>query len=242
MIIRDKVTGDLYKNLMNYIISKSDVLSVSVNLIYNKKVTDKFMKIITYNNEYDINNILNDVPKKLIEEISEENKNNTLIFDEEYINNEKRYLIKYIQNFSEDDRVSLIYKRRKTYIKNMIYWLVYEYKTTNWLRKFKTSIIYKKRKNSSYTTYYLNLTKDLIDDILSRNSFDDWNFPLSVEDIAFFKDKQCLLCSETHENMWDLYCKDQNEYKYFKSIGIKFNDFKYKSKKKKGLPYNNYYI
>ena len=108
MIIRDKVTGDLYKNLMNYIISKSDVLSVSVNLIYNKKVTDKFMKIITYNNEYDINNILNDVPKKLIEEISEENKNNTLIFDEEYINNEKRYLIKYIQNVAEEDSVSLI--------------------------------------------------------------------------------------------------------------------------------------
>lgn len=95
------------------------------------------------------------------------------------------------------------------------------------MRKFKTSIIHKSCKDLSYTTYYLNLTKDLKTDILSKNSFSDWNFPFSVEDIAFFKNKQCLLCSETHENIWDIYCKDKNEYKYFKSIGIKFNDSKY---------------
>ena len=241
MIIKGKVDGDLYKNLMNYIVSKSDVLSVSVNFHYDKKVADKFMKIITYN-KYNINDILNNVPKKLIEKISEENKDNTLIFDEKYINNQKKHLIKYIQKFSKDEKMDLIYKRRKNYIKDMIYWYVYEYKTTNWLRKFKTSIIYKTCKNSSYTTYYLNLTKDLRCEILNRNSFDDWNFPFSVENIAFFKDKQCLLCSETHENMWDIYCKDQNEYKYFKSIGIKFIDSKYKLEGKKGLPYNNYYI
>lgn len=49
------------------------------------------------------------------------------------------------------------------------------------MRKFKTSIIHKSCKDLSYTTYYLNLTKDLKTDILSKNSFSDWNFPFSVE-------------------------------------------------------------
>lgn len=39
MIIRDKVDDHLCKNLMRYIISKSDVLSVSVKFNYDKKIT-----------------------------------------------------------------------------------------------------------------------------------------------------------------------------------------------------------
>ena len=242
MIIRGKVDGDLYKKLMSYIVSKSDVLSVSVRLDYDRKIANKVINIIMSSNEYAINDIVNNFSKEYIEKIAEKNKKNKLIFDEEYICNEKQCVIKHIQNFSEEYRKKLIYDRRKNHIKSIIYWMVYEYKTTNWLHKFKTNIIYKSCKDPSYTTYYLNLTVDLINDILSRNSFNDWNFPFSVEDIALFKNKQCLLCSETHENMWDIYCKDENEYKYFKSIGIKFNDPIYILEGKKGLPYDNYYI
>ena len=76
MIIRGKVDGDLYKKLMSYIVSKSDVLSVSVKLDYDRKIANKVINIIMSSNEYAINDIVNNFSKEYVEKIAEKNKKN----------------------------------------------------------------------------------------------------------------------------------------------------------------------
>lgn len=235
MVIKGNVKEKTYKKMMKYIISKCDVISVSRHLNYDIIENNRVIDIILSDKNMSKSEIINNYSEKYLEKVSEAYKDNKVIFNEKYIS-------KFKLNHKLKRPLSCFkYEQRKRYIKNAIRWSVYDYNVTAWLKKFQNDLIYIKNKDSDYVTYYFRMSENLKYDILSKNSLYDWKYPLSIEDIAFFKNKYCLFCSEIHEEMCDLYCKDENEYKYFKSIGIEFYDSKYIQEHDKGLPYNNYY-
>ncbi len=125
------------------------------------------------------------------------------------------------------------YYYRKNVIIGCINQLVYDYITNEWLEKYKNNIIHKEdfilettngKKMIERSKYYLHLTENLKQEILSKNSIYDWCFPLSIENIEFYKKENCRLLSVAHENILDIFCENEEEYEFLESLGIKFED------------------
>lgn len=76
--------------------------------------------------------------------------------------------------------------------------------------------------------------------LLENKDLYAWLNPNYPEDIAFFKDGYCWLYSVAHEEMCDIYCENNEEYEYLKSIGIEFLDNKFISTSKDDLYYEEY--
>jgi len=60
--------------------------------------------------------------------------------------------------------------------------------------------------------------------LLTNKNLYNWLNPKYPEDISFFKNGYCWLYSVAHEEMCIIYCDSEMEYKYLKSIGIKFRE------------------
>lgn len=63
--------------------------------------------------------------------------------------------------------------------------------------------------------------------LLTSKNLYTWLNPKFPEDISFFKNGYCWLYSVTHEELCDIYYESEEEYNYFKSIGIEFIDEKF---------------
>lgn len=239
MIIKGNVSGIIYKKLIEHLLKKCDVISVGKypSDIIKSKTIDVIKKEENCSIVDIIKNYLED--EYYLEKIMQKYKENEKIFDANLVLREEN-VMKYNSNLSLNEKKTILYDLRKNYIKSEIEWLVYDYKTNKWLQEYDKNIIYVMNERS-YSTYYLKLDNDLRQEILNRKSLYDWDFPLSVLDIAFFDNGSCLFCSEIHEKMCDLYCSDEKEFNYFKSIGIEFYDLKYIKDGKHGLPYVNYF-
>ena len=87
------------------------------------------------------------------------------------------------------------------------------------------------------TTYYFKLNNELKKQILNNSSLYGWCFPNYLEDICFFKNGYCWLYSVAHEKLCEIYCRDEKEYEYLKSIGIEFVNNKYIPSKNEKLYY-----
>lgn len=78
--------------------------------------------------------------------------------------------------------------------------------------------------------------------LLSVNSlYSGRFFNQYVEDLSFFKDGYCLLYSITHEKICWIAVETKEEYKYLKSIGIKFYEDKFIPTLKEDLYYEEYF-
>ena len=71
---------------------------------------------------------------------------------------------------------------------------------------------------------FFKLSEDVKKYLLSNNSLYSWLNPESPEDISFFKEGYCWLRSVSHEEIYNIYCKSEEEYEYLKSIGIRFRE------------------
>lgn len=132
------------------------------------------------------------------------------------------------------------YKRAFTSNKIKIFY--YNQIKTKWLQDNKDSMIYNQKKYY-YTDddgidyysdiYYFQLTSKLRQEIISKKSIYNWQYPNSLlEDICFFKSNgDCWLKSIAHENLCWINCESKEEYEYLKSIGIKFHDKEFKPTK-----------
>lgn len=76
--------------------------------------------------------------------------------------------------------------------------------------------------------------------LLSINSLYSWKYPYYPQDLAFFKNGKCLLASTAHEEMCEIYCEDEEEYNYLKSIGIEFLEDKFIPTPQDELYYEEY--
>ncbi len=150
----------------------------------------------------------------------------------------KKFLMNYIkkherinfrkkfQNAREKER------RRFIFIREVIKSIIYDYNTTEWLRKYKERIVLK-RKIDEGIEYFIKLNDALKKELFEKNSFFDWQFPETLERVSFYKEGKCLLESYSHDlNCVLIYLEDEKEYKYLKSLGVRFYEKKFVPKSK----------
>jgi len=76
--------------------------------------------------------------------------------------------------------------------------------------------------------------------MLSNTNLYKWLNPYYLEDVSFFKDGYCWLSSVAHENICAIFCENEEEYNYLKSIGIEFFEDKFTPIQKKDMYYEEY--
>lgn len=226
MVVKKNIEDDVYLKLVSYAFEKCDSIFLSTKNPQSKSITKKVMQIIMQTNQYSENDILDKYSEdfeKFLEEMVDQFIDNDSIFDDEYC---KKYEID-SQKCEEYKKLSRLY-----IIEDSIIGTVHELLTKQWLNKNRNNIIktfdcYATRVSSgeeflSRNIYYMKLTKDLQQEILSKNSIFDWHYPITLEDLCFFKDGYCWLYSEVNEKILNIYCENEEEYNYLKSIGVKF--------------------
>lgn len=230
MLIVNDINRKSCVKLLKYLINKCDVVSLTKYHDQHTSNTNKVIDVIRVENPTLLENIVSfsdDLTQidMYINKACQLYKDDSRIFDSEYKNKYEQIelLIRSSSNWKMENRKSMI--------RDSLMWYIYDKRTSHWLFKVRNSIISKE--NNIFvepfihsTTYYLKLTDEIKSEILSKSSIYNWSFPYSLEDISFFMKKQCLLCSVSHEEYCSVYCQNEQEYNYLKSIGITFIDTK----------------
>jgi len=238
MQIKKDVNGYIYTEFMNHLFKCCDVISINKYCDYHEKSRNKKIQILLLLEKCSVQDVLNNFSNSYVQELCQKYENNELLFDKDYHN-------KYENNKRDALEESVRKFIRKKYIEGIVYWIIYNEVTNQWLDKYKKSIICQKENfcedgTLQETTYFIKLTKELREDILNRNSIYSWCGPLSVDDISFFNNGNCWLDSVAHEELCFIYCKDEEEYEYLKSIGIEFVEDKFVPVSRNELYYVDY--
>lgn len=81
--------------------------------------------------------------------------------------------------------------------------------------------------NDRFGAYFYKFSAKMKEYLLSNNNLFDWRGPEHPENPSFFRDGYCWLLSDTPHKICRIFCENDEEYKYLKSIGIEFSDDKY---------------
>lgn len=76
--------------------------------------------------------------------------------------------------------------------------------------------------DDGFGVYFYNFSDKTKEYLLYNRDLYEWLNPDYPEDLAFFEDGYCWLYSVAHEQLCFIYCDDEQEYEYLKSIGIEF--------------------
>jgi len=238
MKIDKEIKEKTYIKLIQYIWTKCDVVALRKRHDQHSNITGQVLDIILKTENYSVQDIVNNYSNDFLNVISNQFLYNKDIFDGEFCT-------RYGNGLEDIDK-----QYRKKFLSNCIDRVYYDVTTKQWLDKYKDSIIYQKehiyddfipnKKIHQDTTYFLKLTKPLKKEILDVNEIYSWCFPFMLEDIAFFKNGYCFLDSVAHEELCFIYCKDEEEYEYLKSIGIEFVEDKFVPVSRNELYYVDY--
>ena len=91
-----------------------------------------------------------------------------------------------------------------------------------------------------YLYHFYRFSAEIKNYLLTNKNLYAWLNPGYPEDISFFKDGYCWLYSVAHEDLCDIYCENEKEYEYLKSIGIQFWDDEFVPIIKDNYYYKNY--
>ena len=259
MYVKENVKDEVYKKVIGHFLNKCDVVSFTYRPDQHSDNTQKIKKILSELN-YSQSYIERNYSYKLISEFFKYNKDNALLFNDEYQNTYKKYL-KGLTNYSEYKRFQkdsnyksklyvkydkynlkidldnltyeeyktfIIYDNRLDYIWSIFSRLYYEYKVNEFINKYKKNILYERKnyddKSIISIQYFFKIDENLKKRIIRRNSVFDWSFPNSIEDMTFYSKGLCKLFSIAHEKILNIFCENEDEYKYLNLIGVKFNE------------------
>ena len=249
MVVNKEISGDTYKNLIDYAYNKCNYILVKYYIDQHPKNGKEMMDIILSTPGFTKDDIIKNYSDIYLDKAYEYFKDNEKIFNDIYLRNRKRKFLN--ENIYRDSE----YFQRKRTIKDNISRVYYNYIKEKWLNRFKHNIVFKtinfvedlvidysdnfpidfQKDTTTYVTkkiphsevYVLKFNDEIKEDLLSKNSIYDYYFPKSLEDISFLKDNSYWLYSVTHEEICDIYCEDEQEFKYLKSLGIEFEDDKF---------------
>ena len=244
MLIEGNVSGKVYKDLISYALKNCDVIFVER---YHDQHSETTKKMINFFKESGLSEdyLYNNYSEELLENLYQKYKNNDIIFN-------KAYKKRWEPENDPETTNSLKWLNRRSRITTPIKRLYRNRVIDNWLNKYKSNIISQKEIYSDIslygtadfhysTIYFLKITKELEHEILNRpDLYDSWCFPNSIENITFFKGEYCWLYSVSHEDLCEIYVKDEEEYNYLKSIGIKFFEDIYTPTPKERSYFENY--
>ncbi len=234
MLVEEEIVGSIYEKLMNYIFNKCAIFSLFDLGDYHAKSTKKSLDIILSTENYTADDIMKNYSDDFLNMVYEKFKDNKQIFDKPRV---------FGSQIEEEN-----YKRAFTSNKVKIFY--YNQMKIKWLQENKDNMIYN-QKEYYYTDddgidhysdiYYFRLTRKFRQEIISKKSIYNWQYPNSLlEDICFFKSNgDCWLKSVTHEKLCIIYCENNEEYEYLKSIGIKFFDKELKPTKMEKWRYSD---
>ena len=222
MVIDKNIEKDTYWKLVDYAFQKCDTISLTKQNDQHESEHKKIMDIIMSMDSYSTTDILNNYSGKFLEDMFSQFKNNISIFDDDY---QQRYELDFRISKEESEK----FKEFNRYhaITGSIKRLVYEKLTESWINRNRNSII---KVTNHYITelsgkkflynyiYYIKMTKEIQEEMLKKQSLFDWVFPTSLEDLCIFKNGYCWLYSVAHEEILDIYCENEEEYNYLKSI------------------------
>ncbi len=246
VLVKKNIDGDAYKKLLDYAFSKCDTISIIKYCDQHSQENNEIIKIILSKSQYTINDIVSKYSEKLIEEMYNHFIDDSVIVDDEY---KKKFEKRIDENFDKEHAERFKKRNRQLCIWHALGFTVYNALSDRWSKQYKNNIIIKKEKSISdidynlipYTnTYYMKLDKHIKQEILNKNSIYDWRFPTSLEDLCFYKNDYCWLYSVAHEEICDIFCENEEEYEYLKSIGIEFVDDKFVPSPKEQLIYEEY--
>lgn len=232
------MTKETYKKLIDYVYQ-------TCNVVEFKKYTSGHVHF----NQRIISAILNGKPKNLnisdkkecIDSLYDLFKDDCFIFDYNY---KKQYETNNL-GLNNEFFQKLIQKDRRSVIESSVFSYIYDLKTNNFLFKNKDDFIsanedIKKIGDYDNSYYHFKLSENLKKELTAKNTIYDWKYPLTLEDICFFKkDGVCLFWSISHEEIYEI-CFQENEeteYEYLKSIGIEFVEEKFTPTPKEDLYY-----
>lgn len=228
MIVKGKIDNNVYTKLINYAFSKCNIISLTKYYNQNNQLSENIANYIMSLENYNKNEIMNKYSEQLLEELNMKYMNDSKIFNDAYKTKYETNLYKIGYESFEKIKVD----NRKKYIEESIQWFVYDSMTSNWIKENQNIILKTQNKtlNNSIkhsTIYYIKLTDKLKNEILSKRTLFDWQWPISLEDISFYCKECCLIHTITHEKLCEIFCENETEYEYLKSIGINFLDEKF---------------
>lgn len=247
MIVSKEISGDTYRNLINYAYNECNYILVKYYIDQHPENGKEMMDIILSTPGFTKDEIIKNYSDNYLAKAYEYFKDNKEIFNDIYLGKRKREFEK--GNIYRDSE----YFSRKISIKNNISRVYYDYIKEKWLNKFKHNIVFNTidfiddividdldsftidvQKISTTSVkiphsevYVFKFNEEMKKELLSRNSIYDYYFPESLEYISFLKDNSYWLYSVTHENICDIYCENEEEFKYLQSLGIEFEDNKF---------------
>ena len=227
MIVKGKIDNNVYTKLINYAFSKCNIISLTKYYNQNNQLSENIANYIMSLENYNKNEIMNKYSEQLLEELNMKYMNDSKIFNDAYKTKYETNLYKIGYETFEKIKVD----NRKKYIEESIQWFVYYSMTSNWIKENQNIILKTQNKtlNNSIkhsTIYYIKLTDKLKNEILSKRTLFDWQWPISLEDISFYCEDCCWIHTITHEKLCEIFCENETEYEYLKSIGINFLDEK----------------
>ena len=226
MLVEEEILGSTYEKLINSI-------SLMKQHDQHEESTNRKIDIILSTSGYSINYIMEKYSNNFLNKMYEKFKDNEEIFNNDY---KEKF----------EDGIKNDFKRWLT-ISGSIRRIYYNNITKQWLIKNEKNIFNHTKNIHNFGNeqvylndiYYLILNDELKSEILSKKSLYDWHYPNSLEDICFFKDGYCFLETVAHEGLCFIYCDNEAEYEYLKSIGIKFFDKEFKPTKMEKWQYSD---
>ena len=246
MRVRNNIKGKVYNKLIEYVFEQCDTVSMRKYCNQQEKETNRISNIILSDLQYSIGGIVETYSEDFLEKIYTHFKDNSIIFNQKYKEDYK----KSCSDCSEEFYKNTIEYNKKNVLYNCIMWIYYNKVTENFTDMYHDDLILKKdymveekfleKPLHHSIIYYFNFSEKIKNIVNSKNDIYSWCFPLMLEDISFYKDGYCWLDSIAHEELCFIYCKDEEEYKYLKSIGIEFVEDKFVPISKDELYYVDY--
>lgn len=220
MLIKKNIKGETYNKLIDYIFECCDVISMRKYCDQQHEKNSKIGNIILFDLQYSLEDIVENYSEDFFKKIYIDFKARDFEnYKKDTIYNciMRMYYDKVIEQFIDICQDELITK--KDYI-------------------MKESFLEKPLHHSAI--YYFRLSKKMKDILGDRNDLYSWKYPTSIEDLCFFREGYCWLDSVAHEELCFIYCKDEEEYEYLKSIGIEFVEDKFVPVSKNEVYYVDY--
>lgn len=168
-----------------------------------------------------------------MEELNNQDSNNEYL--KEYVRKEIIQLQTSLDHLNNKNNIIC---NKKEIFKVVVDWEIYYKQKSNFISKYSDKIIKKLNEINNFgeykgkhivhaVIYVFVLDEEMKNVILSNSNPFCWKFPNFLEDLNIYDKEKTLLSTISHEEICDIYCESEEEYEYFKSIGIEFYENSY---------------
>lgn len=238
---------EIYRKLIEYACKECDTVLMVIRYDMMMSNIARFDKICELTNleendvlkEYKENgakNIASIIKKTELKEQLNEEIIKTIINGYEKIKKEyitkKRTMEKIKDNLKED----LILERHNPEWCGNASWFEPFYISTSSIEE-KIQIEYKHKGEYIYNICFYKTSDNVKEFLLQQDRLYKFLPPNLPEDISFFRNGKCWLETVSHERIGRIYTKDEEEIKYLKQIGLKFEEYEIPEE---DIPYEEY--